>query len=42
MANPLQTLDTIFNSRVFRIPAYQRGYASGKREIEAFGHLHIA
>ncbi|WP_437826869.1 DUF262 domain-containing protein [Sorangium sp. So ce1153] len=36
MPSELQTLDTIFNSRVFRIPDYQRGYAWGERELKAF------
>lgn len=34
--NQLQTLDTIFNSRVFRIPDYQRGYAWVDRQLTDF------
>jgi hypothetical protein len=36
MPEQLQTLDTIFNSRVFRIPDYQRGYAWGPRQLADF------
>jgi len=35
-ASQLQTIDTIFNSRVFRIPDYQRGYAWGERQLTDF------
>jgi len=36
MPTELQSLDTIFNSRVFRIPDYQRGFAWGTRQVEDF------
>jgi uncharacterized protein with ParB-like and HNH nuclease domain len=36
MPSDLQYLDTLFNSRVFRIPDYQRGYAWGKRQLDDF------
>jgi hypothetical protein len=36
MANELQYLDTLFNSRLFRIPDYQRGYAWGPRQLDDF------
>lgn len=36
MPNDLLTIDQIFNSRVLRIPDYQRGYAWGARETSAF------
>ena len=36
MSSQLQTLDTIFNSRIFRIPDYQRGYAWGTRQLADF------
>jgi len=36
MPSELQYLDTFFNSRVFRIPDYQRGYAWGARQLEDF------
>jgi uncharacterized protein with ParB-like and HNH nuclease domain len=36
MASELQSLDTIFNSRVFRIPDYQRGYAWESRQLIDF------
>lgn len=36
MSSQLQTIDTIFNSRIFRIPDYQRGYAWGQRQLEDF------
>ena len=32
----LLSLSEIFEKRIFRIPDYQRGYAWGKREVEAF------
>jgi len=35
-ANQLQNLDTIFNSRIFRVPDYQRGYAWGERQLTDF------
>jgi uncharacterized protein with ParB-like and HNH nuclease domain len=38
MPSELQYLDTFFNSRVFRIPDYQRGYAWGARQLEDFWH----
>jgi len=36
MPSELHYLDTFFNSRVFRIPDYQRGYAWGTRQLEDF------
>ena len=36
MPTELQNLDTIFNSRVFRIPDYQRGFAWETRQVEDF------
>ena len=36
MPSELQSLDTIFNSRVFRIPDYQRGYSWAKEQLEYF------
>ena len=36
MPTELQNLDTIFNSRVFRIPDYQRGYAWGDDQLKDF------
>ncbi|HXX22365.1 MAG TPA: DUF262 domain-containing protein [Terriglobia bacterium] len=36
MPSELQNLDTFFNSRVFRIPDYQRGFAWGEREVADF------
>jgi uncharacterized protein with ParB-like and HNH nuclease domain len=36
MPTELQNLDTIFNSRVFRIPDYQRGYAWGLPQLNDF------
>jgi uncharacterized protein DUF262/uncharacterized protein DUF1524 len=36
MPNELQNLDTIFNSRVFRIPDYQRGFAWGSLQLKDF------
>ena len=36
MPRELQTLDTIFNSRVFRIPDYQRGYAWTRPQLDDF------
>jgi hypothetical protein len=36
MPSELNYLDTFFNSRVFRIPDYQRGYAWGPRQLEDF------
>ncbi len=36
MPSELQSLDTIFNSRVFRIPDYQRGYAWESRQLTDF------
>ncbi|MGA2217231.1 MAG: DUF262 domain-containing protein, partial [Terracidiphilus sp.] len=36
MPSELQSLDTIFNSRVFRIPDYQRGYSWGDIQLGAF------
>ncbi len=36
MPTELQYLDTLFNSRVFRIPDYQRGYAWETRQLEDF------
>lgn len=36
MPSELQSLDTIFNSRVFRIPDYQRGYSWGDVQLSAF------
>jgi hypothetical protein len=36
MPSELQYLDTFFNSRVFRIPDYQRGYAWGRRQLDDF------
>ena len=36
MPSELQSLDTIFNSRVFRIPDYQRGFSWGAVQLEAF------
>ena len=36
MPSELQNLDTIFNSRVFRIPDYQRGFAWGASQLEDF------
>ena len=36
MASELQNLDTIFNSRVFRIPDYQRGFAWESRQLNDF------
>ncbi|HTA45571.1 MAG TPA: DUF262 domain-containing protein [Bryobacteraceae bacterium] len=36
MPSELQSLDTIFNSRVFRIPDYQRGYSWATVHLEAF------
>jgi len=36
MPAELQNLDTIFNSRVFRIPDYQRGYAWGDDQLKDF------
>jgi uncharacterized protein with ParB-like and HNH nuclease domain len=37
MANSeLQTLKQIFNSRIFRVPDYQRGYAWGKSQLNDF------
>jgi uncharacterized protein with ParB-like and HNH nuclease domain len=32
----LQTLEDIFNKRIFRIPDYQRGYAWGKKQLTDF------
>jgi len=36
MPTELQSLDTLFNSRLFRIPDYQRGYAWGERQLDDF------
>ncbi len=36
MPTELQYLDTLFNSRLFRIPDYQRGYAWGERQLDDF------
>jgi hypothetical protein len=36
MPSELNYLDTLFNSRVFRIPDYQRGYSWGKRQLDDF------
>lgn len=36
MPTELQSLDTIFNSRVFRIPDYQRGFAWETRQLDDF------
>jgi len=36
MFNGLQSLTTLFNNSLFRIPDYQRGYAWGQVELEAF------
>ena len=32
----LQTLEDIFNKKLFRIPDYQRGYAWGKKQLVEF------
>ena len=32
----LQTLDDVFNKRIFRIPDYQRGYAWGEKQLIEF------
>jgi hypothetical protein len=36
MPSELQYLDVLFNSRIFRIPDYQRGYAWKSRQLEDF------
>ncbi len=36
MPTPLQSLSSIFNNRVFRIPDYQRGYAWGQGQLDDF------
>ena len=36
MPSELRSLDTIFNSRAFRIPDYQRGYSWGEEQLEDF------
>lgn len=36
MASELQNLDTLFNSKLFRIPDYQRGYAWERRQWDDF------
>jgi hypothetical protein len=36
MPSELQNLDSIFNSRVFRIPDYQRGYSWGQQQLSDF------
>jgi hypothetical protein len=36
MPSPLQSLNSIFNNRVFRIPDYQRGYAWGREQLDDF------
>src|SRR5258708_38862321 len=36
MPTELQSLSKIFNSRIFRIPDYQRGYAWGERQLADF------
>jgi uncharacterized protein with ParB-like and HNH nuclease domain len=36
MPSELQNLDTIFNSRMFRVPDYQRGYSWGKPQLIDF------
>ena len=35
-ANSLESLDEIFNKRLFRIPDYQRGYSWEKDQLEDF------
>ena len=32
----LQSLDDIFNKKIFRIPDYQRGYAWGEKQLVEF------
>lgn len=36
MPGELQSLDNIFNSCVFRIPDYQRGYSWGQQQLNDF------
>ena len=36
MTSELQNLDTIFNSRMFRVPDYQRGYSWGDPQLIDF------
>ena len=32
----LQSLDDVFNKKIFRIPDYQRGYAWGEKQLVEF------
>ena len=34
--NGLESLSSLFNNKIFRIPDYQRGYAWGDKQLDDF------